>query len=410
MATMDTSDFMPEAEDWQACDDEIEDAAVRIQACVRGKAARKESGQVVGEQRMMMSQEVSLELLKPCACGLAPTADGLGFAYTKLGATNMRLSGSLAKMRALKELRCVDLSENRLLSLEGLEYLPRLTVLHCRRNRLTGVLDFAAPAGIARGKTSCLRHADLRGNAIAGAVSLPALSDGRPLGVEAHASLEVLLLDDNQLRSLRGLEHAVHLTTFSASRNQLIDTAGAHALPRLEALDLSSNALERCDEVAHMPSLHSLSLHSNHLAHMPNLEALVSLRTVELHDNRLPSIEALAAAIGHGRSVRLGVSPIRTLTISGNPLASDRPDMRLELIHLMPQLKLLDDVDVPCEEMVASHNMHGDDADDLLAIRRDYFGTSLISAETYERPRLMQLYRAQYTHAFKQRQPLPEGA
>ena len=63
-----------------------------------------------------------------------------------------------------------------------------------------------------------------------------------------------------------------------------------------------------------------------------------------------------------------------------------------------------------CDERVCAHNMHGDDADDLIAIRREYFGISLIDAEAQQRPRLMQLYRAQYTTAFKERLPLPEGA
>ena len=415
MATLDASDFLPEtAEDWYAGDDddaEVEEAAVRIQAAMRGKAARKENGAAAeGTQRMVPSQEISLKLLKPRASALAPTADGLGFAHTKLDATNMRLAGSLTKLRALNQLRIVDLSDNRLLSLEGLEHLPRLSVLLCRRNRLTGVLDFPAPPGLVRGATSCLRHADLRGNAISGAVSLPALSDGRPVGVEAHAALEVLLLDDNQLRSLRGLESAARLTQLSACRNQLIDTAGIHTLTNLVTLDLSENLLESCDELGVLVSLRDLHLQTNRLAAVPDLSRLPDLNLVELAHNQLPSAEALAAAIGNGASKLMGVSPIRTLTLDGNPLATGVADLRLRLLHLFPQVTMLDGVAADCDERVCAHNMHGDDADDLIAIRREYFGISLIDAEAQQRPRLMQLYRAQYTTAFKERLPLPEGA
>ena len=69
----------------------------------------------------------------------------------------------------------------------------------------------------------------------------------------------------------------------------------------------------------------------------------------------------------------------------GNPLATGVADLRLRLLHLFPQVTMLDGVAADCDERVCAHNMHGDDADDLIAIRREYFGISLIDAEAQQR-------------------------
>jgi hypothetical protein len=148
----------------------------------------------------------------------------------------MRLAGSLhgTSARALRHVTTIDLSDNRLLSLSGLEGLPCLATLICRRNRLQGVLDYRAPRGFGGSR---LRHADLRNNAISGAVSLPPPEDGGDVsvavGVAAHGSLETLLLDGNKLRSLRGLAMLPHLTRLSVASNQLVDTAGLEPLPKV---------------------------------------------------------------------------------------------------------------------------------------------------------------------------------
>ena len=90
---------------------------------------------------MEPSQGFSVELVKSRLTGLAPTADGLGFACTA-GASGLRISGGLSAVSSLKHLSTVDLSDNRLSTLSGLEGLPQLAVLVCRGNRLQGVLDF----------------------------------------------------------------------------------------------------------------------------------------------------------------------------------------------------------------------------------------------------------------------------
>ena len=396
-----TEGWDPTTEGWtQEDEDMVTEAAVRVQAAMRAKVAKNEVERRRSSEIFKPSQSLSLELLKPRASAIAPTADGLGFAHTRCDASGLRLGGSLVGVGCLRHLRTLDLSDNRLISLAGLEELPALATLVCKRNRLLTVLDFPAAPGLAG---SSLRHADLRGNAISGAVSMPPESSngGRPLGVQAHAKLEALLLDENQLRSLRGLAAVPQLTLLSAASNQLIDTAGAGGLLKLESVDLTDNSLTSCDELATLTAVRTLRLGGNQLDHVPDLSALRQLRTLDLSNNQLMSLEALATAIGHGASSRLGTSPLRTLTLLGNPLEHDRPDLRLDLLHLLPELTQFDGVDTTCEEHVFAHNKHGADWEDLRNIRRPYFPDSIGSSEEFLLPYLRHLYKTQYTQNFR---------
>ena len=127
---------------------------------------------------------------------------------------------------------------------------------------------------------------------------------------------------------------------------------------------------------------------------------------MDVADNQLASAKALALALGGGASRTLRLSPLRALVARGNPLLAQR-DARLVVLHLLPELTSLDGAPADVPERVASHNLHGADTDELLAIRRDYFPDRLCTIELQQLPRLMQLYRGQYTEAFQQGKPLP---
>lgn len=58
--------------------------------------------------------------------------------------------------------------------------------------------------------------------------------------------------------------------------------------------------------------------------------------------------------------------------VAGNPLCLSM-SCRLHLVHLLPQVSLLDGKAVTAKEKVLSSNMHGADAEGLRAIRRKYF-------------------------------------
>lgn len=194
------------------------------------------------------------------ATDLGPCADGGSFAFQTLRLVSLALEGGLESLncKPLVHLRTVNISDNRLTSLRGLETLASLTALDARSNWLTLALDYPAPVGGSR-----LRRADLGDNRLVGCV-------GQQVGV--HAELETLLLDTNALTDLGGIERLEQLCELSLASNRLSDTCAVGAdglqparwtdviepsrgeaatvgalatLQRLRRLDVSSNRLSR---------------------------------------------------------------------------------------------------------------------------------------------------------------------
>jgi Leucine-rich repeat (LRR) protein len=399
-----THDYYFDEEDDDAV--AMDHAAMRIQAARRGKLARNQVAKKRHGDRLASGQSLTPEIAAKYAHTLAATPDGLGWACKCLTAVGVRLNSLADGLARLPNLTSVDLSDNRLISLEGLELLPRLSSLVCRGNRLQGVLDFPCPAGLhGLPGVSLLRHADLRHNAISGAISLPVDASGRAVGVDAHPALETLLLDHNKLRSLRGIDVLSQLRQLSASDNQLLDTAGAGALTRLTQLDLSQNSLTTCEELASMERLQTCKLCNNKLGSLPSLGNVSALSYLDLASNALPGLEALTKAIGGGQSRLLKISPLVTLNVASNPLLDGREDVRLELLHQLPNLAMLDGEEVAPKERVFAHNLHGRDSEQLAEIRRvtaGGFSDKLNTAEHLELPKMLAAYRHQYTKAFKQ--------
>ena len=411
-----------------------EEAAASIQATIRGRNARAEMTQrrAVADEP---SEPFTADVARVCAAasGVGATPDGARVACARLVATGRRLAAAslTAALGSLPYLTSVDLSDNHLTTLDGLDGLPSLHSLTCCRNRLVCALDFAAPATGSR-----LRTADLRENLISGAVSLPADASGRPLGVDAHPRLETLLLDGNRLRSLRGVGAATRLRTFSVARNALQDTAGLEQLTELRALDLSANKLCQCDELRHLTSLRTLQLEGNRIAALPDLAGCLGLHTLSLASNALASLKALAEAItgstlkasmdtdgdGFIDSIELATwmategatknRSLRTLSLRPNPLLDGLPDARLRVLHALPTLASLDGEASTPEEVVAARGLHGDDATQLRAIRARFFpdlgNTPPNTVASADLPGLLRLYREQHTAAWQAGQQQPD--
>ena len=152
-----------------------------------------------------------------------------------------------------------------------------------------------------------------------------------------------------------------------------------------------------------MTRLQSCKLCHNQLGSLPDLSRVGSLSLLDLSNNQLPNLEALTQAIGGGKSRLLQISPIATLNVASNPLLDGREDVRLELLHQLPNLSMLDGEEAQPRQRVFAHNMHGRDSEQLAEIRRTGgFSTNLNTAEHLELPKLLENYRHQYTKAFKE--------
>ena len=294
---------------------------------------------------------------------LGPSADATSFAFRSMDVSSRCLTGGLFCLEScLPHLISVDISLNRLSTLDGFEALPALSTLVARGNRLTSVLDYPAP----RACRSRLRRADLRDNLIVGAVRADQRARLRlrttggcsarctatisqdSCGLTAHRQVEHLRLDSNQLSSLDGVEDAAELRVLTVSGNALCGVRSVRALGRL------------CGEPcrAHSP-LTTLDLSGNQIDDLPPLQA-PCLTHLALAHNRLDSIDRLLRCLG------AAVHILQTLSLTANPLSvhlghgvyvgsphvaddESRLAYRMYVARRLPALQLLDGIDIPTE-------------------------------------------------------------
>lgn len=291
------------------------------------------SEQPLPEEQRPAPQALTLPLARSLTVAvLGPSADGLSFAHTTLAAHSQALTGGFECLQGLPQLTSVDVSFNLLTTLEGLEHLPYLCTIRARGNRLTSVLDFAAPPS-----GSQLRRADLCHNWLS-TWSCAGAADGspsKPIGTAAHSKLDELLVDENQLTTLEGVASLGGLRLLSAAHNRLEDRA---------LIPLSGSQL-----------LATLNLSHNQLSALPNL-AHVPLTHVDLSHNRLEDVHNVVEALG------ASTSRIRSLSLDGNepllvqlnhqvfayvPHAADIQTLRLyrsALARTLPALQVLDGI------------------------------------------------------------------
>ncbi|KAG2493820.1 hypothetical protein HYH03_008038 [Edaphochlamys debaryana] len=282
---------------------------------------------------------------------LGRTADGLKPAYlaVRLEGTDL---GTADPLSSLPHLQSVTLVDNRLTEIRALGALRNLTHIDVSGNKLTQVLDLRlGPAG--SGPTN-LRSADFSRN------SLDMLADLAPF-----SRLTRLAVAGNRIDRIgAGLRQLRLLKILDLSNNRLVSIRGLAACECLRELRLSHNALQSLEPLAGLPQLQVLVASHNRLAQLRGTESLCALRTLDVSCNALGRLEELAA-------VR-DASLLGTLDVRGNPL--DRAmSLRLHVVHLLPQVVLLDGVAVEAKEKVLAANMHGADAEGLRLIRRKYF-------------------------------------
>ena len=165
--------------------------------------------------------------------------------------------GELTKADLEKVTR-LNLYDNKLTDVKGLENLTQLTELYLYFNQLTDVK-----------------------------------------GLEKLTQLEKLYLNNNQLTDVKGLEKLTQLTELSLSNNQLTDVKGLEKLTKLRWLVLDGNQLTDVKGLEKLTQLTELSLRNNQLTDVKGLEKLTQLTELNLYGNKLTraQIEQLQKAL-----------------------------------------------------------------------------------------------------------------
>ena len=265
--------------------------------------------------------------VRGCLSGLGPVADGTRQALLKLDCEGLALT-SVEVLELFPWVQEVDVSDNHLESLEALGAMPALLHLDAARNRLGSCLGFAPPRS--------LRTADLSENRL------------RTLGdLSAHPDLTHLYVDDNAVRELAGLAGCRKLRELSAAGNELGAISGLEGLP-LRRLVLRENRIARITGLETLRRLRILDLSHNRLVSLEGLQHLHAVQSVLLAGNRV-------AEVAETRHVRhLGM--LTDLDLRGNPVGTT-PDYRLAVVFRLPGLCYLDGAALTPEEKVAATDL-----------------------------------------------------
>ena len=177
--------------------------------------------------------------------------------YTYVDLSNQNLT-DLTGIEYLSGATYIDLSGNKLISLAGLKYNYRLTYLDISDNNFT-TLD------------SILDHSD------------------------AYANLQELDVSGNKLTDMSGAVVCSNLTTLDLSDNQLSTMSSSMVLmKKLKSLDVSNNKLS---SIPGLPSsLTSLSLSGNRMTDLSFTEKLIALEYLDASDNLITSAAGLPVA------------------------------------------------------------------------------------------------------------------
>lgn len=268
---------------------------------------------------------------------------------------------------------------NALESLSVLSSCPSLRTLDASHNRLETLLDFSPPRQ--------LRSIDYSHN------NLKELTGSGGGNILSNKYLESANLAVNRLTCLANITQLPRLKWIDVSRNELNSledfftvpnnsqgsdpsSPGPLLLPLLEYLDASGNFLKGSLSLviqgqgsnsgpSSLGSLRTLILDKNQLTDLKGVQdAFPSLTKLRLKSNNLESLEDVAPFLST-------LASLVELDLRGCPL-EQQENYRMNLLHLLPRLEVLDGVEVSAEEIVAAHNAHGADRAMRGAIRSLY--------------------------------------
>ncbi len=201
----------------------------------------------------------------------------------------------------MKRLTDLDVRDQGIANLTGLEFATNLTFLQLKSNRIE---DISPLANLIQ-----LIELHLGGNRI---------EDISPL---AHLTqLAVLRLNENfRIEDISSLENLTQLRKADLDRNEIVDVSPLARLTKLESLDLRGNRIIDVSPLENLTQLTFLRLSNNQIIDITPLANLTNLIALWLSDNRITNVAALAnltqlteLRLDNNRIV--DVSPLENLT------------------------------------------------------------------------------------------------
>lgn len=278
-------------------------------------------------------------------------------AYLRVDLADMGLT-TVDAIRSFHHLQFVNVSGNRMRSLEPLSALPFLLHLNASQNLLTRTQSFAAPRQLETvdmsynmigdlgdwGVHKFLRELNLRGNFIQQITA----------GLSRNKTLKMLDISENHITHVENMDD-LNLEALYLAQNQLTTLDGINTLSKLQVLNVKHNEIRSLAALSaqDIPRIRKLCISENHICHISEIEKLQSFPF------------------------------LCDLFLAPNPI-TDLPYYRAQILHRLPRLRWLDELAVSAEEKAKADVMYGADVEK----RKDIF-TKLLPEETFVDRRLV---------------------
>lgn len=201
---------------------------------------------------------------------------------------------SLDSLKNMKNLVFLDVSDNNLTSLKGID-LGKIKTFHAANNQLVNL------NGIKNLKN--LIHFDVSNNNLTSVEGIEKLKKLKKInlsgnhltglkGIEKLKNLEELYLDYNDLEKIGEASKLKNLKTLYMNGNHLTEVKGIKNLKNLKCLWLNQNELTKVGEIKRLKNLKSLSLSGNQIKTLSDsdLKNLKKLTYLNLYENELKKL------------------------------------------------------------------------------------------------------------------------
>ncbi|EEY53512.1 uncharacterized protein PITG_07172 [Phytophthora infestans T30-4] len=225
-----------------------------------------------------------------------------------------RISGDI-----FSNLREINLENNQISDISGLEALPRLRILNLNRNKIEKLTPSSSPSdytipdtcdGGGKGILACLHLEELH-------LAYNLITDMTTLGLQFLDSLKVLHLQGNAILYFAGLECNTELVDIRLDKNRIrqLDPESTLALRRVKFLNLEDNGLKSLSNFNNM-----LSLEAKEVEKLASLPSMVNLKLVN---------NPLTKKHLYRQHVLYKLNPLKTL--DGKDVYSDEKE-RIEML------------------------------------------------------------------------------
>ena len=239
----------------------------------------------------------------------------------------------LKGLDSLSVLQTFNISRNRINELKGLDSLTCLQTLYISNNQIAELKGLDALIALQDFAISSNQITELKGLGALTALQKFHIFNNqikKLKGLDALTGLQAFYIFNNQITDLEGLDSLATLQTFHIAKNHITKLKGLDALKALKTFDISFNQIVDLEGLDALRSLQSFHISHNQITDLKGLDALSSLELFNISDNKIIDLKGLDA-----------LSSLQSFDISGNKIADITPLLKTYLLRKESPLKII---------------------------------------------------------------------